>query len=88
MLHASMPVAGSGKSRVFVVGVSICTLGTNEKGCGIYLIERRERELILPPERFVIPPGTEKAGANRLLAETLNSIGWGPQVDQCGNIIL
>lgn len=66
-----------------------CRLGTDEKGCGLYLVERPEREQILPPERFAIPSGTEKMPeANRLLAEALNSIGWGPQVDHCGNIIL
>lgn len=65
-----------------------CSLGTDEKGCGLYQIEMQQREQILPPERFEIPPGTEKAEANRLLAKALNDIGWGPQVDQRANIIL
>lgn len=64
-----------------------CTLGTNEKGCGLYLTEMQEREQILAPEIFVIPRGTGSAGAKLLLAEALKSIGWGPQVDQRGNII-
>lgn len=70
-----------------------CRLGTAENGCGLYLLmDSLDRwlesgEQILSPDTFEIPSGTEKAGANFLLAQALKSIGWGPQCDQRGDII-
>lgn len=62
-------------------------LVTGADGDGLYLWELWEQTLILAPEAFAIPHGVQEAEANRLLAAALNSLGWGPQVDQRGNIV-
>lgn len=36
---------------------------------------------------FRIPEGADKQAASRILAEALHTLGWGPEVDQAGNIV-
>jgi hypothetical protein len=64
-----------------------CALETNAEGRGLYLLDRLEQQPILAPEIFSISHGAGKAEANCLLAQALNGLGWGPQVDQRGEII-
>jgi hypothetical protein len=52
---------------------------------GLFLAQSAELELLVPT--FRIPEGADKQAASRLLAEALHTLGWGPEVDQAGNIV-
>ena len=52
---------------------------------GLFLAQSGELELLAPT--FRIPAGADKQTASRLLAEALHALGWGPEVDQAGNLV-
>lgn len=61
---------------------------TDGNGRGLYLkgfepeLPPFNRQELVPPEGFHVPPEATPEQANRLLAVTLNRLGWGPEVDQ------
>lgn len=54
---------------------------------GLFLAPRISGELELLLPTFRIPKGADKQAASRILAEALHTLGWGPEVDQAGNIV-
>lgn len=54
---------------------------------GLFLAHRISGELKLLVPTFRIPEGADKQGASRILADALHRMGWGPEVDQSGNVV-
>jgi hypothetical protein len=54
---------------------------------GLFLAHRSSGELERLVPTFRIPEGADKQAASRLLAEALHTLGWGPELDQAGNIV-
>ncbi len=52
---------------------------------GLFRAQSGELELLAPT--FRIPEGSNRQAASRLLAEALHKLGWGPEVDQAGNVV-
>lgn len=54
---------------------------------GLFLAQRISGELKLLVPAFRIPAGADKQAASRILADALHRLGWGPEVDQAGNVV-
>lgn len=54
---------------------------------GLFLAHRISGELKLLVPTFRIPAGADKQAVSRLLADALHRLGWGPEVDQAGNVV-
>lgn len=54
---------------------------------GLFRAHRITGELEQLMPTFRIPEGADKQAASRILAEALHTLGWGPEVDQAGNIV-
>lgn len=54
---------------------------------GLFLAHRGTGELEQLVPTFRIPAGADKQVASRILADALHKLGWGPEVDQAGNIV-
>lgn len=52
---------------------------------GLFLVLSAGLQLLVPT--FRIPEASDRQATSRLLAEALHSLGWGPEVDQAGNIV-
>lgn len=52
---------------------------------GLFLVQSDELQLLVPT--FRIPTGADKQTVSRVLAEALHALGWGPEVDQSGNVV-
>ena len=72
------------------------TLYAGQEGRSLYRVESISIEIIAGTEAFEMIPGTEafevpkdatKAEAHHALAMFLDRLGWGPMVDQAGNIV-
>lgn len=54
---------------------------------GLFLAHRISGELERLVPDFRIPEGADKQAASRTLADALHILGWGPEVDQAGNVV-
>jgi hypothetical protein len=64
-------------------------LCTDEHGAGLFVLEYLPESLrpLTPLDRFFVPSDVTPAEAGFELAQHLLSLGWGPWVDQKGNIL-
>ena len=63
------------------------TMYTDQDGRKLYSFASTSIELITGTEAFEVPTDATKAEAYRALALFLDQLGWGPMVDQAGNIV-
>lgn len=63
------------------------TLYADQDGRGLHKIESISIEMIPGTEAFKVPKDATKAEAHHALAIFLDRLGWGPMVDQAGNIV-
>ncbi|MDP3512503.1 MAG: hypothetical protein Q8S20_07120 [Sulfuritalea sp.] len=54
---------------------------------GLFLEQRLSGALKPLVPSFRIPAGADTQAASRILAETLHTLGWGPEVDQAGHVV-
>jgi hypothetical protein len=63
------------------------TLYADQEGRSLYRVESISIEMIPGTEAFEVPKDATKAEAHHALAMFLDRLGWGPMVDQAGNIV-
>ncbi|TCV85823.1 hypothetical protein [Sulfurirhabdus autotrophica] len=62
------------------------TLTTGLNGRGLYQVNMGIRHTLIIPERFHVPPDLPTGEASLLLGLALDQMGWGPEVNQEGEI--
>lgn len=62
-------------------------LYAGQDGRSLYRVELISIEMIPGTEAFEVPKDATKAEAHHALAMFLDRLGWGPMVDQAGNIV-
>jgi hypothetical protein len=63
------------------------TLYTDQDGRKLYSLGSIDLVLVAGTEAFEVPKEASVAEAYRALALFLDQLGWGPMVDQAGNIV-
>jgi hypothetical protein len=63
------------------------TLYADQDGRKLHKFESISIELIPGTEAFEVPKDATKAEAHHALAMFLYRLGWGPMVDQAGNVV-